>query len=68
LNTFKSNLLRGTRMLREQLASRLEVDQAADAVGGGGRQPAPGGERVDGQRVGGFRDPAAAAPERVGGR
>jgi RNA polymerase sigma-70 factor (ECF subfamily) len=65
LNTFKSNLLRGTRLLREQLATRLEADQAAEAARDAGRQPTAGGERTDGGRVGGFREPAAAAPDRA---
>jgi RNA polymerase sigma factor (sigma-70 family) len=64
LNTFKSNLLRGTRLLREQLASRLEADQAAEAARPSRSQPTAGGTAGE-QRVGGFREPAAAA-DRVG--
>ena len=39
LNTFKSNLLRGTKMLRESLAAQLDASAAASSGGGpaGGR-------------------------------
>ncbi len=41
LNTFKSHLLRGTRLLREALAGRLEPSRAGSRHGGGpGRAPA----------------------------
>ena len=53
LNTFKSHLLRGTRMLREALAGRLEpqADSAAptlhvEPVGAGGNGRHPGERRV----------------------
>ena len=40
LNTFKSNLLRGTRLLRERLAGQLSTDTATGSQGSDGRYPA----------------------------
>ncbi len=63
LNTFKSNLLRGTRLLREQLAHHLQVIPSLEEPGSDGRQPTPDAERQEGQVAGGFADPASAGAE-----
>jgi RNA polymerase sigma-70 factor (ECF subfamily) len=57
LNTFKSNLLRGTRMLRDRLAT--EHDRAGPGV--------PAGERVAGERLAGATGPGVSASERLAG-
>ncbi len=54
LNTFKSNLLRGTKLLRESLAGRL--DRAAETTGLAG----PAGGRPAGAVLAGRRDAPAA--------
>jgi RNA polymerase sigma-70 factor (ECF subfamily) len=58
LNTFKSNLLRGTRMLREQLATQLRTPPLEEPSGNG-RTPVPDTQRQGDQVVGRFRDSAA---------
>lgn len=65
LNTFKSNLLRGTRLLREQLARHLETEAVAESRDSDGRHPALDGQPAEAPVAGGFRDPAAAVPERL---
>lgn len=65
LNTFKSNLLRGTRLLREQLARHLETGTLAEARDKDGRHVILDGQPADPPAAGGFGDPAAAIPERL---
>jgi RNA polymerase sigma-70 factor (ECF subfamily) len=59
LNTFKSNLLRGTRTLREQLADRLRMTPPLEESSGNGRSPAPDPERQEDQVVSRFGDRTA---------
>ena len=70
LNTFKSNLLRGTKMLRESLAGQLEVPAPAAGVSppsgrpAGEERPAPGrptAERATVER----QTPEQPTPERI---
>ncbi len=65
LNTFKSNLLRGTRLLREQLARQLATDTETGWQGSDGRYPTFDGQPAEASRAGGFGDQAAAVPERL---
>jgi RNA polymerase sigma factor (sigma-70 family) len=59
LNTFKSNLLRGTRMLRDQLAHHLRAVPPEEEPPGEGRASASSEPRMEGTVSAGFRDPAA---------
>jgi len=65
LNTFKSNLLRGTRLLREQLAGQLATDTATGSQGRDGRYATLDGQPAGTLRADGFADQAAAVPERL---
>jgi RNA polymerase sigma-70 factor (ECF subfamily) len=58
LNTFKSNLLRGTRILREQLAAQLRTPPVEEPSGNG-RTPVRDTQRQDDQVVGRFGDSSA---------
>jgi RNA polymerase sigma-70 factor (ECF subfamily) len=60
LNTFKSNLLRGTRMLREQLASELGAAATGEEAGSNGRDPNLESERREDPIAGHFGEPATA--------
>jgi len=68
LNTFKSNLLRGTRLLRESLAGRL--DSSADGVFPPDGRPAPELRPLRGRRTGERatverQTPEQPTPERI---
>jgi RNA polymerase sigma-70 factor (ECF subfamily) len=63
LNTFKSHLLRGTKLLRDGLAPELDARPAA-SVGSNGRHPAGIAEP---ETVGGT-DELRPVPERIAGR
>jgi RNA polymerase sigma-70 factor (ECF subfamily) len=65
LNTFKSNLLRGTRLLREQLARQLSTDAATGSQGNDGRYTTLDGQPPETPRADGFGDQVAAVPERL---
>jgi RNA polymerase sigma-70 factor (ECF subfamily) len=66
LNTFKSHLLRGTKLLREGLAPELDAPRPASA-GSNGRHPATAG---DGDRIAETDDigDIRPVPERIAGR
>jgi hypothetical protein len=66
LNTFKSHLLRGTKLLREGLAPELDAAHPAMS-GSNGRRPAAAG---DGDRVAETGDigDIRPVPERIAGR
>jgi RNA polymerase sigma-70 factor (ECF subfamily) len=49
LNTFKSNLLRGTKMLREALAAQLDAAAAGDAADAAAADGATGGRQAVGR-------------------
>jgi hypothetical protein len=64
LNTFKSHLLRGTKLLRERLAAKLESPDARSAtVGSNGRKPGEMGELAGIPETG----DALQVPERIAG-
>lgn len=63
LNTFKSNLLRGTRMLREQLAPYLRAAPSVEELPVDARPTAIESQRHDGPMPGAFGDPAAVAEQ-----
>jgi RNA polymerase sigma-70 factor (ECF subfamily) len=62
LNTFKSNLLRGTRMLRDRLAAQRE--RAGPGVPASERVAS---ERLAGERFAGAAGPGVSASERLAG-
>ena len=66
LNTFKSHLLRGTKLLREGLAPELDAPRTAPS-GSNGRHPAEAG---DGERLGEAGDIGEIhpVPDRIAGR
>jgi RNA polymerase sigma-70 factor (ECF subfamily) len=63
LNSFKSNLLRGTRILREQLAHHLQAVPPAEEPPFESRAHAGEGPRKDGSVAGGFADAAAVTEQ-----
>jgi RNA polymerase sigma-70 factor (ECF subfamily) len=65
LNTFKSNLLRGTRLLREQLARHLDTEKMADLRQGDGQASMLDGLPAEPPVAGGYREPATAVSERL---
>jgi RNA polymerase sigma-70 factor (ECF subfamily) len=64
LNSFKSDLLRGTRILREQLASHLQAGPpAVEPPSSENRTHADEAPRMDGSVAGGFAEVAAVAEQ-----
>jgi RNA polymerase sigma-70 factor (ECF subfamily) len=65
LNTFKSNLLRGTRLLREQLARYLDTETLADNLDGDSRASMLDALPAEPPVAGSYREPATTVSERL---